>query len=66
MNEATIFLRQADWSDALWFAIGIFLFYWLCKAFLRYFEEKNREKLTETERNKRMMDSMTDHCNEYH
>ena len=57
--------NQADWRAVLWFVIGIILLSALCLAFIRYYEVKNQEKLTDTERNKRMMDSITDHCNEY-
>lgn len=65
MREATIFLRQADWSDAIWCAIGFILLYAICKAFARYYEVKNEEKLTETERNRRIMENMSNHANEY-
>ena len=65
MKEATIFLRQADWSDAIWFAIGVFCLYTLCRLLLGYFEAKNEEKLTDTERNRRMMENMSNHANEY-
>lgn len=54
-----------DWSDVIIFLVGIILLSLLVYAFKGYYDQKNQEKLTDTERNKRMMDSITDHCNEY-
>ena len=51
-----------DWSDVAWFVIGVLILGALYYAFLCYFEVKNQETLTETERNKRMMDSIQHDC----
>jgi hypothetical protein len=59
MNEQ---IYPTDWSEALWCAIGIFLLYHLIRAYIRHYDAKNQERLTETERNSRMMKSMEQDC----
>ncbi|MEN6623633.1 MAG: hypothetical protein ABFD50_19065 [Smithella sp.] len=57
-----------DWSDVIWFLIWLFIAcvaYWVL---LYCYEERAKDKeirkmfLTETERNKRMMDSIEQDC----
>jgi glucose uptake protein GlcU len=58
-------LPMKDWSDVAWFFIGFVALCLLLMAFHGFFTEKKREKdawLSETERNRRIMDSMMNDC----
>ena len=52
-----------DYSQAIMFAICVILLSAFCYGIYRKQEAKNN--LTETERNRRIMESVTEHCNEY-
>ncbi len=64
MNYSNDFIPM-DWYEAICYAMAMLVLVAVCKLLFEYFEYKNEVKLTETERNKRMMDGIYEHCNEY-
>ena len=57
-------LPMKDWSDVIWFIIGVPILYYVIVAFIRDYTAKGQRppELTETERNKRIMDSIMGDC----